>query len=200
MTDHPRTIPLSLLRQFILTANTEVGRNDLAQLINDPSLLDVNTISSMNGVQAAETYAEIQKRLRIYYGRGARGILLRIGQNLWKPFLQEQGLGTRMLASGLKVVPSAWRQKPALDLLARVMKGRDGIVKVHTMDLNLLFVDSTSPAVAGQQESQPVCYITLGLIRGMLFWATGIDHDVEETACRALGHDACEFKVVVSGK
>jgi predicted hydrocarbon binding protein len=78
------------------------------------------------------------------------------------------------------------RLKPALDLLARVMRGCEGSVSVHVMDLNLLFVDSSSPISTSPQEIQPVCYVTLGLIRRMLCWATGKDHDVEETGCCAL--------------
>jgi predicted hydrocarbon binding protein len=200
MATHLRTYPPSLLRQFILTANAEVGQNELAQLINDPSLMDMNVINSLNEHQAAETYAEIQRRLRVYYGRGARGILLRIGQNLWKSTLEKQGIMVRILAAGVKLIPAGMRQKPALDLLARVMRGKEGSVSVHTMDLNLLFVDSSSPTTEGLQESQPVCFVTLGLIRGLLFWATENDYDVEETGCRAMGNDSCEFKVVVAGK
>jgi predicted hydrocarbon binding protein len=200
MSKHLRTYPPALLQQFILTANQEVGRNELAQIINELGLLDLNVISSLNELQAAETYAEIQRRLRVYYGRGARGILLRIGQNLWKPVLQKQGILTRLQAFGVKIIPSGMRQKPVLDLLARVMRGHEGSVSVHSMDLNLLFVDSSSPTTTGLQEAQPVCFVTLGLIRGMLFWATGKDYDVEETACCAMGNDACEFKVVVAGK
>ncbi len=200
MSKHLRTYPPALLRQFIQTANQEVGRNELAQIINDPSLLDLNAISSLTELQAAETFAEIQRRLRVYYGRGARGILLRIGQNLSKPVLQQQGVLTRLLAVGIKIIPAGMRHKPALDLLARVMRGREGGVSVHSMDLNLLFVDSSSPTTTGLQETQPVCFVTLGLIRGVLFWATGRDYDVEETGCCAMGNDACEFKVVVSGK
>jgi predicted hydrocarbon binding protein len=200
MATHLRTYPPSLLRQFILTANAEVGQNELAQLINNPSLMDMNVINSLNEHQAAETYAEIQRRLRVYYGRGARGILLRIGQNLWKSTLEKQGIMVRILAAGVKLIPAGMRQKPALDLLARVMRGKEGSVSVHTMDLNLLFVDSSSPTTEGLQESQPVCFVTLGLIRGLLFWATENDYDVEETGCRAMGNDSCEFKVVVAGK
>jgi predicted hydrocarbon binding protein len=194
-----RTYPPALLQQFIQTANQEVGRNELAQIINEPSLLDLNRISSLNELQAAENFSEIQRRLRVYYGRGARGILLRIGQNLWKPILRQQGVFTRLPAYGIRILPAGMRPKPALDLLARAMRGREGKVSVHSMDLNLLFVDFSSPTTAGLQETQPVCFVTLGLIRGTLFWATGKDHDVEETGCCAMGNDACEFKVVVSG-
>ena len=194
-----RSIPPAFLRQFILTATTEVGRNELAQIINDPALLDADAAATSTEQKAAETYSEIQRRLRVYYGRGARGILLRIGQNLWKPLLQGGGLSARMLAGFVRILPAGLRQKPVLDLLARLMRGKEGKVSVHTMDTYLLFVDSSSPTTAGLQESQPVCFVTLGLIHGALFWATGKDHEVEESGCCAIGDDACEFKIAVSG-
>ena len=91
------------------------------------------------------------------------------------------------------------RQKPVLDLLARLLRGKEGKVSVHTMDTYLIFAYGSSPAATGQQETQPVCFLTLGLIHGALFWATGKDHEVEETGCCASGGNDCEFKVMVSG-
>jgi predicted hydrocarbon binding protein len=200
MTIPLRTFPPTVLRQFILTTINEVGRSELAQVIEDDSLLDVDAISSLDDLQAGATYAKIQQLLRIYYGRGARGSLLRIGQNLWGPVLHEQGILDRVLAAGMKFLPTGSRHQPALDLLAKIMRGGEGSVSVHKLDLNLLFVDSSSPTTVDLNELQPVCFVTLGLIRGVLYWATGVNYDVEETSCRAMGNDACEFKIVVSGK
>jgi predicted hydrocarbon binding protein len=192
-----RSFPPTLLRQFILTTIAEVGRSELGQVIDDPHLLDMDHASSLGSIQAGEAYSQIQRRLRTYYGRGARGVLLRIGQNLWEPILREQRFVDRVLAAGVKVFPTGSRQKPVLDLLAMIMRGSDGSVSVHTMDLNLLFVDSSSPATVGLNEPTPVCFVTQGLIRGALYWATARNYDVEETSCRAMGGDSCEFKVVL---
>jgi predicted hydrocarbon binding protein len=200
MTEALRTYPPSLLRQFILTTMAEVGRSELGQVIDDPSLLDLNRVSSLSGLRAGETYARIQQLLRVYYGRGARGIFLRIGQNLWGPILHEQSIVDRALAAGVKAVPVGSSQKLVLDLLAKIMRGGDGSVSVHTLDLNLLFVDSSSPATVGLSEPQPVCFVTQGLVRGALYWATGRNYEVGETRCRAMGSSACEFKIVASGK
>jgi predicted hydrocarbon binding protein len=192
-----RSFPPALLRQFILTTIAEVGRSGLDQVIDDPNLLDMARVSSLSGIQAGEVYAQIQRRLRTYYGRGARGVLLRIGQNLWEPILRKQNIVDRVLAAGVKAIPSGSRQKPALDLLAKIMRGSDGSVSVHTMDLNLLFVDSSSAATVGLSEPMPMCFVTQGLIRGALYWASAKNYDVEETSCRAMGGDSCEFKVVL---
>jgi len=192
-----RSTPPTLLRQFILTTIAEIGRGELGQVIDDPNLLDVDQASSLSSIQAGEVFLQIQRRLRTYYGRGARGVLLRIGQNLWEPILREQKIVDRVLAAGVKVIPTGSRPKPALDLLAKIMRGSDGSVSVHTMDLNLLIIDSSSPATVGLSESTPVCFVTQGLIRGALYWASARNYDVEETSCRAMGSDSCEFKVVI---
>jgi predicted hydrocarbon binding protein len=70
---------------------------------------------------------------------------------------------------------------------------------VHTLDLDLLFVDHASLATAGQSDSTPICFVTLGMIRECLYWAVGYEHDIEEISCRALGAKECEFKITVGG-
>jgi predicted hydrocarbon binding protein len=193
------SLPPSLLQIFIQTAINEVGSSELDQIVGDPTLLDAGQISTMNELEAGKTYAAIQSQLRTYYGRGARGTLLRIGQSLWEPMLHDRNLADRILAAGIKALPAGSRPKPALDLLAKFLRGDEGSVSVHSMDLNLLFVDSSSPTTAGLSESQPVCHVTRGLIRGVLFWATGKNFDVDETGCRAMGNSSCEFQVMLSG-
>jgi predicted hydrocarbon binding protein len=36
------------------------------------------------------------------------------------------------------------------------------------------------------------------LIRESLFWATGQNFDVEETSCKAMGKETCEFKIMAA--
>jgi len=89
------------------------------------------------------------------------------------------------------------RRKSALELLARILSPKPGSITVHTLDLDLLFVDPTSPAALNPSDNNPVCLVTLGLIRECLFWADGQEYDVEERACRASGARQCEFKITI---
>ena len=93
-------------------------------------------------------------------------------------------------------MPLASRRKPTLELLAKFIGSQSGDIAIHTLDLDMLFVDNTSPSTHDQSESSPICFVTQGLIRESLFWATGQNLDIEETSCKATGHDTCEFKVV----
>jgi len=72
-----------------------------------------------------------------------------------------------------------------------------GSTSVHLLDIDLLLVDRGSAATQGQSHDEPICYVTLGLIQGALFWATGIEVNVTEMNCRAMGAPACEFKIKI---
>ena len=67
--------------------------------------------------------------------------------------------------------------------------------RTPSVDLDLLLADHASPATAGSRADAPICFVTQGLIRESLHWATGQNYDVEETSCKALGTNACEFKI-----
>jgi predicted hydrocarbon binding protein len=94
-------------------------------------------------------------------------------------------------------LPVQARRKSALELLSKLLADQRGDVTVHTMDLDLLLVDKASPGTLGQAEPECICYVTLGLLRECLYWATGQEHDIEETSCRANGEESCEFKITI---
>ena len=74
--------------------------------------------------------------------------------------------------SAIKILfglPVNARRKPALELLARLLADRRGDVTVHTLDLDLLLADKTSPGTLGQSEPEHICYVTLGLLRECLY-------------------------------
>ena len=64
------------------------------------------------------------------------------------------------------------------------------------LDLDLLLVDRASPTTTDARAESPICFVTQGLIRESLLWATGQNHDVDEISCKACGANACEFKIV----
>jgi predicted hydrocarbon binding protein len=194
-------LPPRVLGLFIETLNAEVGRDTaqmvLAEVGVSSDLLQPELVSELGHAAAAEHYAQIQSALRRYYGRGARGILLRIGRLLWTRMLETAPLSYKARIGLVKSLPPSLRRKPALELLAAFLRGQPGGVTVHTLDNDLMLVDHGGAASAGQRESQTICYTTLGLIQECLFWATGHEHDMEEVSCRANGGDACEFKIRV---
>ena len=189
-----------ILRRFVETVAVELGAdqfNAILALSNLPSeWAGSGTFLKMDSIKAANTYASLQAALRAYYGRGARGVLVRVGQRLWNYLLEDAALGGKAQAVLIKSLPLTARRKPILELLGRIIGGQSGDITVHTLDLDLLLVDHTSPAAHGIRGSAPICFVTLGLIRESLFWGTRQGHDVEEISCKATGKNTCEFKII----
>ena len=188
-----------LLRAFAQTVSAELGAGDLAAVLDKaglPLLLsDPSAVARFDASASAQAYADLQRALRLYYGRGARGILRRVGAQFWTRLLAESPLTLKPRIPLARTLATAARPKPALDLLARLLAAHAGDITVHTLDLDLLLVDHASPSTTDQHENEPICWVTLGLMRESLFWATGREYDITETACRALGAGACEFHV-----
>lgn len=190
-----------LMKRFVEMLSQEVGRDTYHSVLSKSDLSHdwrlPEFFLAMDGKQAAEAYANLQSALRTYYGRGARGTLLRIGTKLWEPVLSDASLGIKAQSALVRGLPKSLKRKPALELLAGILGTNRGDITVHTLDLDLLLVDQTSPTTLGQKDDSPICFVTLGMIRECLYWATGEEHDIEERACRAMGAHQCEFKITI---
>lgn len=199
---HSQIIPIRFFRQFLNVLTGELGNQALVSILEKASLpadlVDPQAVSRYNTATAAESYACIQRAMRSYYGRGARGTLIRIGRLLWPRLLETASIAEKAQAQLVRTLPPSMRMKPALELLARFMREHPEGVTVHTLDLDLLLVDRAGAVTLEQQEVSPICYVNIGLLQEALFWASGREHDVEERACRAAGAAQCEFKVTVT--
>jgi len=189
-----------ILRRFAESVAVELGKDQFHAMLALSKLPSDWTkpqmFLKMNPAESAKTYAALQAALRTYYGRGARGALLRVGQRLWNLLLEDSVLRAKTQAALIKRLPLTTRRgKSILELLARLIGTQAGDITVHTLDLDLLLVDHVSPAADGQHASRPICFVTQGLIRESLFWATKQGFDVEETSCKAMGKDTCEFRI-----
>jgi predicted hydrocarbon binding protein len=188
-----------VLSRFVETVSKELGGDQFAGMLSLSHLpaewAKPETFAKTNPVDSAKAYASLQAAMRTYYGRGARGVLVRVGQRLWHHLLDDAALGGKAQAAVIKRLPLSTRRKPTLELLGKFIGTRSSDITVHTLDLDLLLADHTSPNTDGQSASAPICYVTQGLIREALFWATGQSYDVEETSCLAMGEEACEFTI-----
>jgi predicted hydrocarbon binding protein len=191
-----------ILRRFVETVAVELGADQFHAMLALSELpsewAKPQTFQKMNATKSAETYAALQAAMRDYFGRGARGVLLRVGQRMWHFLLEDAALRGKAEAALIKRMPLATRRrKSILELLARLIGTGSDDITIHTLDLDLLVVDHASPAAQGQRASRPICFVTQGLIRESLLWATGQSFDVEESSCKAIGHETCEFKITV---
>lgn len=189
------------LSRFVESTSMELGADQYDVMLGlsklPPEWVDPKLFLKMDASESAKVYASLQAAMRTYFGRGARGVLLRVGQSLWSRLLDDSGLRGRTQAAVIRRLPLNGRCKQTLELLARLL-GAPGDITVHTLDLDLLLADHASPTTLGSRTDSPICFVTQGLIRESLHWATGQNYDVEETSCKSCGEDACEFKIITS--
>ncbi|MBI3162573.1 MAG: hypothetical protein HYZ23_08685 [Chloroflexi bacterium] len=195
--------PPAIMRGFVESLSAEIGPDTFSAALSNTGLpeewADPAHFTALDGVRTAQAYARLQSALRTYYGRGARGIFLRVTAGLWERLLADSSFAIKAQSKLIRGLPKPMRRKPALDLLARIFGGREGTITVHSLDLDLLLVDKASVATRGQSDNAPICFVTLGLIRDCLFWADGRAYDVEERTCCATGARQCEFVITTGG-
>ncbi len=203
----PETVPAvisgRLVQQFVAATSEEVGAEKLALVLAGvdlmPSSIEPERLRRMEGQEAVELYARLQRALRMYYGRGARGILLRIGRGLWQKMVEQASLLEKAELQIARRLPVPARRRRVLEFVAEHLRDPGGSSSVHLLDVDLLLVDRSGAAACGQTDDEPICYVTLGMIQGALYWAAGREADVEEVACKATGAPACEFKIKLGG-
>ncbi|KAF0108373.1 MAG: 4-vinyl reductase 4VR [Anaerolineaceae bacterium] len=192
-----------LLKQFVHATFEEVGVDKLPQVLASaglsPAVVEAESINRLDGRAAAELYARLQQALRQFYGRGARGTLLRIGRSIWGRMTAEASFLEKAELEIIRRLPVPARRRRTVDLVAGSLRAGSESTTVHLLDTDLLLVDRSAAAAAGQESAAPICFVTLGLLEAALYWATGQPADVEEIACRAMGAPACEFKVISGG-
>lgn len=193
-----------IVQLFVEAALQEVGAENMPRVLEMvsllPSVIEKDSLDNLNGMRSAELYALLQQALRLFYGRGARGILSRIGYGIWERITTRANFLEKTELEVVRWLPVPARRRRVLDLIAGRFRDGGGAASVHTLDLDLLLVDHSAAAACGQSSDEPICYVTLGIIQGALFWATGQEADVEEVTCKATGAQACEFKVKLGGK
>jgi predicted hydrocarbon binding protein len=95
----------------------------------------------------------------------------------------------------ISLLPRGTRARLALEDLARDMSGAGGRVSVHLLDIDLYLIDRTSDVTFGRKSAEPICWTTVGLIQEALQRGSGMEYDIEETDCRAVGAEACKFRI-----
>ncbi len=200
MTNDHAKFSSQLLEEFVKIVAAEIGEKNLPVVLKKSGLpvewAQIEYIKKMNAQAAAESYAGLQQAIRAYYGRGARGILQRVGSKFWENLLENASFREKAQAKLLRGFPEARRRKAALDLLIRLLDAEPDEMNVHTLDLNLLLVDNISPTTYNQSDDEAICHVTHGLIREAVYWATSQDPLIEEISCIAKGEKSCEFKIV----
>lgn len=188
-------LPNARVRRVLLGIQDVMGASGLATIVRQAGQTQYSTSLPPDNQQtelSAADYAALIQAIENYYGRGARGTLTRIGASAFKELVKSRPWLRLIRAAVYRFLPRRQQQRWVLGWLARDMGGR---VTVEAYQRRLRLIDHTSAATLGRQRETEICWLTQGEIMEALQWATGHEHVVTETACKAKGDPVCQFEI-----
>ncbi len=192
-----RRLQARFTRNFMRAVEENMGSYCLHMMLRQANLERYITPSTSLAVEKilASEFAAFQKAIRDYYGTGARGSLIRIGQRSLDLIMNEDAFIQKIRFLFFRLLPAEMRRKRLLEYLAGVIQQPGTIRSLFTLDKELIFVDATSDTTYQQSSSAPICWATVGMIHRAIVLSTGEEADIVEINCRAMGDEACKFRI-----
>ena len=190
----------ALVLQALVAAQEVMGEHGLHAVLRSSGLERFITEFPPNdlnpGIRASE-YARLNEAIQVFYGRGGRGMLRRIGRASFQYALKEQAALLAIAGVALKLLPQRQRIKFILNSMAGALKKTNPQVKAWLEEdgNHLAYCESTCAICQGRHSEQPVCYLYLGSIGEAVRWATDQEYEISETHCIAKGDPYCRFEV-----
>lgn len=193
-----RTIPAARMRHALLAVDKIMDRNGLLAVLRQAQLERYITAmpadsyrDHTHGTDLAMLVAAIER----FYGRGARGQLQRIGWAVFEQLLHSKQLRWQVLRLSRPFLSEHQRQQRVLHLLADYLAAPDGGVRVEQNGTRWNFADGQADDCTGRGDDCPDSFLTVGMLRAALHWATGRNFDVTQISNRAHGADESRFEL-----
>jgi hypothetical protein len=186
--------------RIILAGYAEVlGSHALDALLQSANLTQLNLAPSADDLERAVDFADFSAfhaALDESYGAAGSGLAIRAGRAAFPDLLDAFGSLLGVDQAAFKMLPLPQRLRTGLSNTAAacnrlsaeetaVREGEDAfVVTVHRC-----------PICWGRQSTgRSLCHLTVGLLREGVSWLSGgLQWQVRETRCHALGDPACEF-------
>jgi predicted hydrocarbon binding protein len=190
----------ALVRQALVSAQEVMGENGLNAVLRSSGLERfVGNFPPNNtepGIKTSE-YAKFNEAIDIFYGRGGKGILRRIGKASFQYGVKEQGALLGLAGAALKLMPQKGRIKFVLNAMVNALKKTNAQVDawVEENGDKLAYCESTCAICYGRHSDQPICHLYVGSVGEAIRWATDQEYEITETHCIAKGDPYCRFEV-----
>ena len=187
------------LRTFLLSMEEVLGKNGVTAMLNAaglPQYVDNYPPDNLEQEVTFGDYTRLCQAVEDFYGRGARGMLNRIGRASFRYGLREHPTLFKAAQVYLKMRRTPERLK---FVLAAVAKGLTEEANEPTSverdgEDYLLSIDYCA-ACWERHADRPICYVNIGFLQEAGQWAVGKPVEVKEIACRAQGDPACRYYV-----
>lgn len=193
----------AIFRRTLIAAEEIVGKDDLNAVLYSAGLSRiVNKIPPDDlkpGITQAE-YARLNEAIEYRYGRGGKGVLQRIGGQMFKNTLKSQPALLSLAGSTMRLLPKFQRVRFVLTSISNALQSTDSSAdaEVDEQDGTIAYVERSCAICRGRKSDKPICHIQVGELRAAIRWAVGEGYEIRETSCIAMGDEACRFEVVES--
>ena len=190
----------SLVRQALTSMEEVMGEHGLNAILKSCGLdkfVDNYPPNDLEPSIKATQYAQLNQAIEDFYGRGGRGMLIRVGKASFQYGVREQAALLGIAGVALKVMPEKKRIKFILNGMADALKKSNPEVDAYLdeSDGKLAYVESTCAICNGRHSETSICYLYVGSVSEAVKWATGKDYEIIETHCIAKGDEYCRFEV-----
>ena len=177
-----------------------MGKNGLNAILNLAGLSQYIDNYPPDNLDKAIDFSEIagiNVALEEMYGpRGGRGLSLRVGRALFADALKNFGALAGVGDLAFKVLPLQAKLRIGIPAEAKIFSQiSDQHSTVEEKDDVIVYtVHQCSECHGRTGLDKPTCFIAVGLLQESLKWISGgNEFRVNESRCRAMGDDVCEF-------
>ena len=190
----------ALVRQALTSAQEVMGENGLNAILRSVGLERyIGNFPPNDTEPAIKTvdYARFNEAIEVFYGRGGKGMLRRIGKASFQYGVREQGALMGVAGAALKLMPQKGRIKFVLNAMVNALKKTNPQVDAWVEETGdrIAYCESTCAICLGRHSSEPVCHLYVGSVGEAVRWATGEEYGITETHCIARGDKYCRFEV-----
>jgi len=192
----------SQIGQMMLEGVREVtgqaGAADLSTLVKRSPPKIAVILPAEQSTISFDDLSAIQLALESLYGRlGGQGVALRAGRAAGSQVFRSFGVQMGLQALDYRLLPGPKRVRVGLSALAaKVSELSCNSFQVTENPEAWLWQVSFCPVCWQRQSEAPACYFIVGLLQEFLSTISGGKiFNVVETECRAVGGDACIFRI-----
>ena len=189
--------PNLMVRIYLQALEEVMGKNGINALLNLaklPHLIDNYPAANLNKEFDFADFGALGQGIVDMYGpRGGRGLALRAGRAAFADGLSKFGATAGAADLAFKVLPTGVKLKVGLKAMAETFtKFSDQKSSVEEADDHFIYTIHQCPVCYGRKSDKPVCYGAIGILQEGVRWVSGgKDFRVEETDCKATGHENC---------
>ena len=177
-----------------------MGKNGLSAILNLahlPELIDNPPPDNLEREFDFADFSAINLALEEMYGpRGGRGLALRAGRAAFTDALRNFGALAGVGDLAFKVLPQQIKLRIGIPAMARIFSQiSDQHSTAREEESVFIYTIHRCPVCWGRSDAdRPVCFIAAGLLQGGLKWVSGgMEFQVQESKCVAMGDEVCEF-------